>query len=250
MPMRLLITLAFTALFASAAPVAIRSGCDSGDSVIATVPETTPMRVNSALAGDSVCYSITVNASGHELEGYTVDPMLPAVVEFENERRAAFRKASIIRPRPDAPTPDLAAPAAPPVRFPNFEAVDLQGKRVNLSSLRGKVVLVTFWSPSHPKTLATVTRLRGLYTEFHEQGLDAVGVAIASKQAMAAALVDVEFDWPQVNDEAGLARALHVPNNEGRTYVLDANRNIVASNLNGPELTSLVMKLLRDSKSR
>jgi len=244
--MRLLAIVFFECSAVVAAPVALRSGCDPTDAIAATVPDSTPIRVRSAVADGSLCYLVTAEHEGRVLNGYVLDANLPAIVAFETARRAAFREAMIARLSPAA---DAAPAEAPPVtltRFPDFETRDLNGKTVSLSSLRGKVIVVTFWSPSVPKTLAQLTALRGLYTEFHPAGLDAVGVAMTGSDRTArAALDDVELDWPQISDQPGLARALNISRNEPKTFVLDANRNVVASDLHGSELTALVSKMLK-----
>jgi peroxiredoxin len=244
---RLLPIVGFACSTFAAAPVEIRSGCDATEAITATVPASTPIRVHSAVADGSLCYSVTAELEGRVLNGYVLDANLPAVVAFENERRAAFREAATAKPGPIASAAPAAAPPAPLTRFPDFETRDLSGKTVRLSSLRGKVIVVTFWSPSNPKTLSQVTALRGLYTEFHPAGLDAVGVAMTGSDRTArAALDDTELDWPQISDQPGLARALNLSRNEPKTFVLDANRNVVASDLHGTELSALVRKMLTD----
>lgn len=245
---RLLPIVGFACSALAAAPgVTIRSGCDAMEAILATVPAGTPIVVHSAVADGSVCYSVTAEHEGRMLNGYVADASLPAVTAFENARRAAFREALIARQSPVPP--DTAAAAAPAslTRFPDFETRDLSGKTLRLSSLRGKVVVVTFWSPSNPKSLAQLTALRGLYTEFHPAGLDAVGVAMTgSDRGARAALDDVELDWPQISDQTGLARALNISGNAPRTFVLDANRNVVASDLHGTELSTLVTRMLNN----
>jgi peroxiredoxin len=241
--MRLLVIIAVT--WSAAAAVMIRSGCDKDDSTIATVSDDTPIRVRSAIAGSSVCYSISAVVGQQEIDGYTIDCTLPAVVAFEDERRAAFRKATTeVARSPVAATPQAAPP--PGSRFPDFATRDLSGKPVILSGGKSKVIVVAFWSPSNPRSLAQMTGLRGLYAEFHRAGLNAIGVAMTRSEAAArAALEDTDLDWPQISDQMGLARSLNIGNFEAKTLVLDANHNIIASDLHGPELTALVSKMLR-----
>jgi peroxiredoxin len=245
--MRLLAIVSVACSALVAAPAVIRSGCGETDATVATVPDSTPIRVHSALADGSLCYSVTAELDGRVLSGYVRDPNLPAVATFENERRAAFRQAVTAKQIP-SPVTNAAPAATPPLsltRFPDFETRDLSGKTVRLSSLRGKVILVTFWSPSNPKTLSQLRALRGLYTEFHPAGLDAVGIAMTGSDRTArAALDDTELDWPQISDQKGLARTMNIGANEQRTFVLDANRNVVAADLHGAELGALVSKML------
>jgi peroxiredoxin len=241
--MRSLVIVCLALPAVGAASVAIRSGCDEADSTVGTVDETTPLHVNSAVAGFATCYSVTAVVGQQRVNGYTVDSTLPAVVDFERERRAAFSRATAAAAAYRPPPQATAAP--PPVsRFPDFETRDLSGKPLHLP--HAKVFVVTFWSPSNRKTLAQLMSLRALYSEFHQAGLGALGVAMnTSDNAARAALDDNDLDWPQISDQMGLARALNINRNEATTLVLDANRNIVASGVRGPELTALVTKMLK-----
>jgi peroxiredoxin len=246
--MRFILIVSLASTVAPAA-VVIRSGCDEADSPIATVAEDAQIRVNSAIAAGSVCYSITAVVGQQKIDGYTVDSKLPAVVVFETERRLAFAKSRIEAGKPAAGAVTSAEP--PPARFPDFATHDLRGKPLTLSAQRGKLIVVAFWSPSNRRTLAQLTSLRGVYDEFHSAGLDAIGVAMTSNdKAARAALDDVDLNWPQISDQMGLARSLNIANNEARTFVLDANRNIVSSDLQGPKLTAFISKMLQTSQPR
>lgn len=52
------------------------------------------------------------------------------------------------------------------------------GRTVSLESLRGRPVLIAFWSSTCPACLAEMPYLAGLYREFAPDGLQLIGVAM------------------------------------------------------------------------
>jgi hypothetical protein len=59
---------------------------------------------------------------------------------------------------------------------PDFEFTTLQGRRMKLSSLKGKVVMVDFWATWCPPCVASLPELRRLYNE-HQTGFEIVGIS-------------------------------------------------------------------------
>jgi peroxiredoxin len=55
----------------------------------------------------------------------------------------------------------------------------LDGEKLDLSSLRGKPVMVTFWATSCPGCRDEVPHLIDLYREFQSRGLEIIAVAMA-----------------------------------------------------------------------
>jgi peroxiredoxin len=64
--------------------------------------------------------------------------------------------------------------AAPEVTF-----VDLQGTKIPLSSLRGKVVMVNFWATSCATCVKEMPQMVDTYQRFNAKGLDFVAVAMS-----------------------------------------------------------------------
>jgi peroxiredoxin len=60
---------------------------------------------------------------------------------------------------------------------PDFTLNDLNGKKVTLSQLRGKVVILNFWSIWCGPCLAEMPSLNKLYLEFKDRGLVVIAVA-------------------------------------------------------------------------
>ncbi len=54
----------------------------------------------------------------------------------------------------------------------------IKGKKLNLSSLKGKPVLITFWATSCPGCIKEMPHLVELYNELHSKGLEIIGIAM------------------------------------------------------------------------
>ncbi len=61
---------------------------------------------------------------------------------------------------------------------PNITLQMLDGKKLSLSSLKGKPVLITFWATSCPGCIKEMPHLIELYHELHPKGLEIIGIAM------------------------------------------------------------------------
>lgn len=66
---------------------------------------------------------------------------------------------------------------------PDFTLTDLGGHKVTLSALRGKVVLLNFWSSGCGPCVAEIPSLNELQKELSGQGLLVLGVSIDQTEA-------------------------------------------------------------------
>lgn len=60
----------------------------------------------------------------------------------------------------------------------NFSLADLQGKKVNLSDLRGKVVLVNFWASWCPPCKMEIPGFQRVYEAYKDRGFVVIGIAL------------------------------------------------------------------------
>src|SRR5262249_34417401 len=60
---------------------------------------------------------------------------------------------------------------------PPLAGQTIDGETLDLSAMRGKVVLVDFWSTSCPPCVASMPKLKRLHEELHGEGLEIVGVS-------------------------------------------------------------------------
>ena len=63
-------------------------------------------------------------------------------------------------------------------RAPDTTLQLIDGKKLKLSSLKGKPVLITFWATSCPGCIKEMPHLIELYHKLHSKGLEIIGVAM------------------------------------------------------------------------
>ena len=134
--------------------------------------------------------------------------------EFVDIRMANFNypDATIVKNLPDGnkefqlqkiPQEGMAAPA--------FSAKTLDGERVDLASLKGKVVVLNFWFIGCPSCRAHQPKLNELKAKFAGRG-DVVFLAITADPAgdVKKYLSKERFDYPQVTDGNEVIKAFRV----------------------------------------
>jgi peroxiredoxin len=250
-------TLLLLALFqaAPAVPAAqpLRSGCSPDDEQIASVSVADRIEVEAARdGGDGTCYKIIVMRPTGNLTGYVLGERLPAIGVFihrreradqqetESQLRMARQPVKAAAKDPDKPLETVASEP-----FEEFSGTASDGKAVSLSGLKGRAIVVCFWSPHSPRTIGPLLALNGLYTQFQSAGLEVVGVSMnPNPAAINNALDDFSIHWPQVADQSGLAKRYQVDPNAGKTFILDSAHRIVASGPMGPDLVKAIHQLL------
>ena len=87
---------------------------------------------------------------------------------------------------------------------PDFTKVGLDGERVSLSGIRGKVAMLDFWSSWCPPCRREAPTLAQVYREYEDRGVEFVGVAIWDDAGNVSRYVE-EFDlpYPNVLDDKG-----------------------------------------------
>ncbi len=81
---------------------------------------------------------------------------------------------------------------------------DVNGAAVDLTALRGKVVLLDFWATWHPSCLTQAPKDVELYKKFHPKGLEIIGISLdRNKDRMLAAAKEHGMAWPHFFDGKG-----------------------------------------------
>jgi len=131
---------------------------------------------------------------------------------------------------------------------PNLE--DINGNRIALSSLRGKVVLLTFWSVESKECVAENLQLKDVYKTYNKKGFEIYQINIDEDEEKWKR--EVKFDelpWintreddPQNLKNAVLYNVRVLPTN----YLYDRDGNITGSNLHGKYLQIKLNQLFND----
>ena len=83
-----------------------------------------------------------------------------------------------------------------------FKATD--GREVDLSKMKGKVVLVDFWATWCGPCMKELPNVKAAYDRLHDKGFEIVGISFDNKkEALNHVLKKVKMDWPQYFDGRG-----------------------------------------------
>jgi peroxiredoxin len=134
------------------------------------------------------------------------------------------------------PAPDLSLP-------------DADGKTVQLSSLKGSVVLIDFWASWCGPCRQNNPHLVKLYNKYHDKGLEILGISLDNNSdAWRAAIGQDGIGWRQVIDIKGwdaASAATYGVNSIPASFLLDKDGVIRAVNLVGWQLESKIKTLLK-----
>lgn len=87
------------------------------------------------------------------------------------------------------------------------DAVD--GKHVNLADLKGKFVVVIFWSSAIPRSTAALPAQKATYAKYHDKGVEFIGISVDATQDKGgkSSLLDTVkaqgMTWPQYYQGGG-----------------------------------------------
>lgn len=126
------------------------------------------------------------------------------------------------------------------ISLPNAKA-----KIINLSSFKGKVVLIDFWASWCGPCKKTIPALKTVYKEYQSKGFEIYGVSLDDdKDSWLDAVKKYSIIWPQVIDQtgaiAGKWNVSYIPN----SFLLDKTGKIVAINPTEAELQKLLQQFL------
>ncbi len=136
------------------------------------------------------------------------------------------------------------------IGFPaiDFTQADVNGKKVSLSSYKGKYVLVDFWAswcgPCRRENPAVVAA----YTKYKDKGFDILGVSMDdNKDKWLAAIEKDKLTWTHVSDLKGWGNAagkLYGVQSIPFNLLLDKEGKILAKGLRGADLEAKLAELL------
>ncbi len=83
--------------------------------------------------------------------------------------------------------------------FPDFSATDLAGKPLSVGALKGKVVLIDFWSTYCPPCIIQMSKFSDIYKKYHAQGFEIIGISIDGERKRLESFLkqNQDISWPQ-----------------------------------------------------
>ena len=121
---------------------------------------------------------------------------------------------------------------------------------VSLKESLGKVTLIDFWASWCGPCRVENPHVVALYNEFHEKGLNIIGVSLDredQKEKWINAITTDNLTWTQVSNlkfwQDPIAKQYSVQSIPA-TFLLDADGKIIAKNLRGAELRAKVAEVL------
>jgi len=96
---------------------------------------------------------------------------------------------------------------APELGYPDLNLPDVNGKKVALSSLDSRVVMIHFWTANEPThVLFNAEVLKPIYEKYHAKGFDIYEICVDTDKAQWAAVVrNQQLPWTNVCDGLGVA---------------------------------------------
>lgn len=133
------------------------------------------------------------------------------------------------------------------VEAPDFTMNDPEGKPVQLSSLRGKVVMIDFWASWCAPCRQENPNVVKLYQQYHDKGFEIIGVSLdRAKEEWVQAIKDDQLSWIHVSDLQywqNAAARLYGVNSIPQTYLLDKEGKIIAKGLRSEQLAAKLSEL-------
>ncbi len=133
--------------------------------------------------------------------------------------------------------------------IPNLSLPDTWGIEQTLLSLKGKVVLLSFWSVKQAESIQNVIQMRQVYKKYKPKGFEIYQVSIdKSLSDWQKAITFEEIDWISVCDTAfpnSPTRQLYNVNTIPLNYLIDRDQTeILARDLTSKELDQTLNTLL------
>jgi peroxiredoxin len=132
---------------------------------------------------------------------------------------------------------------------PNISMQSPEGKVINLSDLRGKIVLIDFWAAWCGPCRRENPNMVKLYEKYKDMGFEIFGVSLdKDKDRWTNAIADDKLVWTQVSDLKGwdtVAQDLYGFDGIPYTVLIDKEGKIIAKGLRGEALDEKLEEIFK-----
>jgi thiol-disulfide isomerase/thioredoxin len=132
----------------------------------------------------------------------------------------------------------------------------IKGSHISMVGLKGKVVVIEFWATWNPPCVAEMPRMKKLYAEFKDKGVEFVGVSLdlpkdqGGLDALKSFVAKNQIEWPQYYDGAPeFAKTWHINNTIPSVFLVDAEGKLANLNARG-QLERLLPEYLEKAKKK
>lgn len=135
-------------------------------------------------------------------------------------------------------------------KAPNFSAPTPDGEELSLKDAMGKVTIIDFWASWCKPCRIENPNVVKLYNEYHEKGLNILGVSLdknGQKDKWLKAIEDDGLTWQHVSNLQywkGPIAQLYNISSIPATFILDESGTIVAKDLRGDALEAKIAEML------
>ena len=125
---------------------------------------------------------------------------------------------------------------------------DREGEEVSLSSLKGEVILVTFWSSRNESSVQSLLQLQSIYNRYHDNGFEIYAISLDNNKISWMNAIDFnEFKWINVSELSypdSRANVIYNVTALPSTFLINREGDIVAKNLYGRTLETWLDNLI------
>jgi peroxiredoxin len=129
---------------------------------------------------------------------------------------------------------------------------DRDGNEIALSSLKGKVTLVTFWASGNNNSIQALLQLQSTYNKYHAKGFEVYAISMDNNKINWMNAMDFnEFKWINVSELSfpeSTAAILYNISELPSTFLINREGDIVAKNLYGRNLETWLDNLIKLNK--
>ncbi len=125
---------------------------------------------------------------------------------------------------------------------------DREGKEISLSSLKGKVILVTFWASGNSASIQGLLELQSTYKKYHNSGFEVYAISLDNNKVSWMSAMDFnEFKWINVSELSypnSKAAVLYNVSSLPSNFILNRDGDIIGKNLYGKTLETWLDNLI------